>query len=392
MNPPALRLDLIEAGHVTPELMALWDDLYRRSGTAPASASPAWLTPLMRAGPRFGVAAPVLLTAWCGQELAALFPLRLAAGSWLRTVQPLDPARRSTPALLLAPEHRNRRAALVGQIADFLVDDVHVSALRRIELRDDEPTAQALLQRLRRRGFILRCMGSAPGYLIDLPGTFEEYLGRTKTARRRRVLRQEANALARAGRVEIERCCGPAIGEGEWRRIVEIQRSSWMMRRGAAVLGDALHRELVLSLAQAGLARLSILKIGGDDAAFAFGTVEHQRFHFEWTAFKLRYTELSVGKALTAHVIAEACAEGCRIFDFGTGEAEYKRFWATRCVRVRRFAAVRGSLAGAVVSAALAPRALARVPALRRVYVRLKQGERRWRLRSAIATAAPAQA
>jgi CelD/BcsL family acetyltransferase involved in cellulose biosynthesis len=67
------------------------------------------------------------------------------------------------------------------------------------------------------------------------------------------------------------------------------------------------------------------------------------------TAFKLKFeSSLSVGKVLTMQVIRHACESDIVYFDFGQGDAEYKRFWATNSHDVRRAAVGRG-LRGYVV-------------------------------------------
>jgi CelD/BcsL family acetyltransferase involved in cellulose biosynthesis len=112
-------------------------------------------------------------------------------------------------------------------------------------------------------------------------------------------------------------------------RLAEIQRESWMKRRGAAFLSERFFQNLSLEMAKAGFARAWVMTIDGDDAAFVYALVAHKKLLYIWTAFKLKYDRLNVGNILTYHSIQDACEEGILSFDFGHGDAEYKQFWST---------------------------------------------------------------
>lgn len=78
--------------------------------------------------------------------------------------------------------------------------------------------------------------------------------------------------------------------------------------------------------------------------------MSHKRLYYKWTAFKLEHAEsLSVGMVLTTRTIRKACEEGILSYDFGHGDAEYKRFWATDSHDVNRAVVGRGFCGSLIV-------------------------------------------
>lgn len=96
-------------------------------------------------------------------------------------------------------------------------------------------------------------------------------------------------------------------------------------------------------MAEAGLSYVWLMTIDGEDAAFVCALVAHGKLHYCWPAFKLKYeSSLSIGQVLLMQVVRDACNEGVLSFDFGQGDAEYKRFWATDNHNVYRASVGRG--------------------------------------------------
>jgi CelD/BcsL family acetyltransferase involved in cellulose biosynthesis len=117
-----------------------------------------------------------------------------------------------------------------------------------------------------------------------------------------------------------------------------------MKRRGAAVLGQPFYRKLLMAMAQAGIAKVWVMRIDNVDVAFVFALVTHRILYYAWTAFKLEYaSSLSVGQFLTNWTIRDACRDGILLYDFEHGDAEYKRFWSTNIYSVYRVVAGRGA-------------------------------------------------
>jgi CelD/BcsL family acetyltransferase involved in cellulose biosynthesis len=113
-------------------------------------------------------------------------------------------------------------------------------------------------------------------------------------------------------------------------------------------MNQSFPQKILLNMAKNGFAHIWILTIDGEDAAFVYTLIAHKQLHYYQTAFKLKYeSSLSVGKILTMQVIRYACENDILHFNFGQGDSEYKRFWATNSHEVQRAAVgcgFRGSL------------------------------------------------
>ena len=103
-------------------------------------------------------------------------------------------------------------------------------------------------------------------------------------------------------------------------------------------------------MAKSGLGHVWLLTMNGDDVAFGYAFVANKKLDLKWIAFKLKYeSSLSYGKILTMHMIRDACDENIESFDFGLGDSEYKKFWATDNHDVAMAAAGRGILGYLIV-------------------------------------------
>ena len=79
-------------------------------------------------------------------------------------------------------------------------------------------------------------------------------------------------------------------------------------------------------MAQANLAQAWLMTTDNADTAFGFGLVAHGQHRRVWAAFKLECSSfLSVGQFSVNWTIRDACNSGILMYDFGHGDAQYKR-------------------------------------------------------------------
>ena len=339
-----------------------WDELMRRAVGAPAFMDRSWIEPWIRRG-RFA-GEPCAVTVWEGERLVALLPLIVRSAMGVRIAVPIGVEQPGYHGLVADPAD----AGAIETAADACLRDRVFHVLRLDDAATLDAPTQALLYAFTRRGLRVARDHRNPCPAIELSCTYDEFLQRTKSSKSRQTLRRKERKLMEGGAVALTHLVGREITGEAMRRAAVVQDESWMRRRGASVLKEDFYQDLTLSAAGAGIAHLWLVTVDGEDAAFVYALVHGPRLEFVWTAFRLKYEPRSVGQVLLGWSIRDACAMGLQTYDFGHGDAEYKRFWSTGHHDVFRVVVARG-LPGRLVAAGheLTWR-LARVGWLRRLY------------------------
>lgn len=314
-----------------------WDELFERSLAAPPFLSRAWVTVLIEEGKVRGT--PLFVLAWSGPKLVALLPLAARQSLCTKIAEPIGTGLNNYLSLLSDPNYPQA----IEVLANFFKQEKVADVLYINDLSSEDEATGKLLTELAKNRFLYLHVYRYPCHYIKLGCSFDEYLSKTISTRRRRELKRNEKKVLESGAVDFEEYSGNEVSSEVITRMANIQEGSWMKRRGAAILGQPFYCRLLAEISLAGLGRVWFIKINGSDAAFGFGCIAHNRFYYQWTAFQLNYeSSLSVGKVLTMWLIREACNKGLLSFDFGRGDAEYKRFWATNSHDVRRAAVGRG--------------------------------------------------
>jgi hypothetical protein len=100
---------------------------------------------------------------------------------------------------------------------------------------------------------------------------------------------------------------------------------------GVGVSPHPSFRAYLQELAQQEKIRGYLLQVGETAIAYALGDVCQQQFNFWATSFLPNYRPYSPGLVLIQKVHDDLAAEGVQIFDFGWGEAEYKKALGSEC-------------------------------------------------------------
>jgi CelD/BcsL family acetyltransferase involved in cellulose biosynthesis len=330
----------------------------RVCGAAPFLAR-AWAEPWIAAGRARGT--PVAIAVRDGERLDALLVVLVRRVGLVRVAEPAGTGHPSYLGLLVDPARADAIELVARECASGRAFDV----LRIDDVSSADAATEALLAALAANGLRVVRRRRNPCLAIALRRPFDEFLRSRHSGKTIKNLRREERRLLERGDVALVHLVGSDVTPDAIRRAASVQEASWMARRGAAVLAGGFHRSLALSAASGGLAHLWIVTIGGEDAAFGFALASQRRIDFVWTAFRLPYEPLSVGKTLVQWIVRDACAEGFETFDFGHGDAAYKRAWATGEHSVERVAAGRGALAGVYVASCAILWDLARIAWLR---------------------------
>jgi CelD/BcsL family acetyltransferase involved in cellulose biosynthesis len=319
----SLSGELIQGKENIERLSNNWDELFNRAKGASINLSRTWIQTFIdenhyRGKLRF-------ITVWNDKKLVALLPLYIHKTFGIRIAKLISVEIPTYLGLLLDPDYPLAVSIVaetwIREKAAHIFDNKHVSTL--------DKATQSFVTELKNRGFKSTYGYERISYGMELGCSFEEYMQKTKTGKRRRKLGYAERQLFKDGNVKISNYTGKEITSEILRRIAQIQEESWLKSRGASVLKESFYQKLLNNMSQAGFGSVWLMTIDGEDAAFAFTSIAHDILYYQYVAFKLKYkSSLSIGQILLMQIIRDACERNIKYFEFGQGEAEYKRFWS----------------------------------------------------------------
>lgn len=341
----SIDLRIVEGVQGISQFSDDWDDLFARAKGASPFLSRFWIKTFVEEGKAAG--ALLLVLAFSDSNLVALFPITVRRILSVKIAVPISFKTGAYLGLLIDSDHRSA----IKHIADYIVSEKIFGIYYNADLSSEDTATNDLINELVSRGYSCRKVFRDPCFYIQLGCSFDEYLEKNfPKGRRRRKLRYKEKKLYESAHVNVTRYIGKEITPEVNRRVAAIQLKSWMKRRGAAVLGRPFYQKLMENMAAGGFGQVWLMTIDGDDAAFVYSFVAHNKHHYFWPAFKLKYeSQLSIGQMLLMRVIRDACGDGIQFLDFIYGDAGYKRFWATNCHKVFRVVAGRGFMGHLIV-------------------------------------------
>jgi len=183
----------------------------------------------------------------------------------------------------------------------------------------------------------LRYVPAATIYYFIEPGTSPtEYLGRMPRKNRHELLRKLRRFTERSGG-EIDLRCyrSPAEAKVFYPLACGVSRKTY--QRNLLDVGLPETTEFKAQLrgeAEHGAMRGYLLFFEGTAVAYAYGAVCGDCLRFRWIGYDPAFGDLSPGIVLLHQALASAIAEArFALIDFGSGEAQYKRIFATGSVR-----------------------------------------------------------
>lgn len=373
-----VHLQIVEGAEGISEFGELWDGLFARAVDATPYLSRTWVSTFVREGRIKGV--PVFVLAFSGTKLVGLFPLTVYKFLNVKIAAPIGVGEASCHGILVDPKHPSVVKCIADLITSEKVFDVYLNTF----LSTSDTASNDLLAVLAQKGHTCRQLLRSPCRYIQLGGSYDEYFKDCMSSRSRHTLRRKERRLSRNSDVRFQYYAGKEVTSETISRVAAVQEESWMKRRGAAVLGQRFYRKLLQEMAQAGLGCLWLMTINGADAAFQYAFVAHRKLYFRWTAFKLKYESLSPGHSLMMHIIHNACHDNILSIDFGPGDAEYKRFWATNHFDVNRAIAGRGLMGWIITICYFFVWQLAAIKCLHSSYRSVKKYLRRFKQKAAI--------
>jgi len=170
---------------------------------------------------------------------------------------------------------------------------------------------------------------------------YETYM-MTKSQKVRYNLRREQRKLEEQHQMDVAHFFGSDIDDRVILRMANIQKRSWLSRRGADTVDAGALNVMIRALGREGMAEVFILTLSELDVAFILNFCSARCAHCISIAFDETFLSLSPGKVLMSICIKTLLDRGINAYDFLFGDGEYKRFWANRTILVFRSVCYRG--------------------------------------------------
>ncbi|MFH1105336.1 MAG: GNAT family N-acetyltransferase [Actinomycetota bacterium] len=213
------------------------------------------------------------------------------------------------------------------------------------------PTAAAFRSALAERGFTARERIRMRSPFIDLGAgrsAYEAGLG----ARKLRELGRRRRRLEEEGTVVIEVADGSAGLDASLDEGFAVEGSGWKGSAGTAIgsapATDRFYRQAGHWAAEAGILRLSFLRVAGIAIAFDLSMAAHGTEWLLKTGYSPAWSRYSPGSLLRSAAIERAFDQGLVAYEFAGGAEPWKLEWTTTCrdiVRIEGFAP--GAIGGA---------------------------------------------
>ena len=225
--------------------------------------------------------------------------------------------------------------------------DIDWDILRFDNVSEQAPMADALMHELRDRGFVVvkRPLWRCP--YIDLPTSWDEYLGSLSRSRREAIRRKE-RALHKRGHVALTSYSGAQVGAG-MQLLIDLHDARWHGTGAFNARAAELHRHLSRELSRSGELWLFTLDVDDRPVAAWYGFVRGGTLAFYQSGRDPAWASLGVGAVLMGIMIRRAIEGGIRRFDFLRGEESYKAAWASKVAMTYELLAFRSSWRARIV-------------------------------------------
>jgi CelD/BcsL family acetyltransferase involved in cellulose biosynthesis len=319
-----------------PALREPWEDLFRAREHEP-SASFEWTEAMVRNHVRPGDRC-FLVTLFARQAVVGIVPLVLRTfplmGMPIRILAPLSEEYNTHSDLLLRDTSEAMMRALMAAIAPLAP---RWDLFRLARLVDEAPLERALKGAAVRRGLWFQERPGLPAYVLDLPVSFEAYLG-SRSAKFRNYLKRIERKVETAG-AGVDVVSESADLSAGFEALLAVERSSWKQAHGSSIVAverqTAFYRDLCEGALAAGRLHLQWLTLGGVPVAYNLGYVRQGCYHYLKTSYDHAYRQSSPSTYLRARLIESLIGQGVTRLDFPGEPYEWERQW-TDAFRWRR--------------------------------------------------------
>ncbi len=213
-------------------------------------------------------------------------------------------------------------------LCNAVLDDLRNRGIKRLDLgllRPDSIVMTALAEAAKAKGCAVSVKQEDVSSEMDLPATFEDYLGILNTKQRHEV-RRKVRRLQEAGAVEYRLLNGDLELDGTIDKFMHLFSLARDEKAGF-MTGEmeAFFRSLAASMAGAGLLRLGKLDFDGLTVAMIMCFDYNDSVYLYNSGFDPKYDSLSVGLLSKVFCIKESIQQGKKRFEFLKGNEIYKQ-------------------------------------------------------------------
>jgi len=190
-------------------------------------------------------------------------------------------------------------------------------------------------------------MGTHTAHLVELRGSFDDYVRGLKPRFRYNVQRAVRMLRQVHGDLEVERCRTPPEAEQLFMAATRVRERSWQRPVLGRLNDDAYQtsHESLLELARRGLLRSYVLRAGGIPCAFVIGYQYRDVYFYAVPGYDPAFSRHSPGSALIYLMLEDLWAlDRPRVLSFGRGDDDYKRRFGNREVCTGRWLVLRRTL------------------------------------------------
>lgn len=166
--------------------------------------------------------------------------------------------------------------------------------------------------------------------IIRLPDTVEAY-NKQISRRLRKNIRHYTNRLTQEGNITFSVSSTPSQLQNDLFILFDLHQQKQVSggERGRFYKKEQkeIMQEITMALAEAGLVRLYMLKLGGKTISTSYN-IRFAKWEYSYTmGMDPDFSLLSPGTILENHMIGEAIKDGMNVYDFLRGDEKYKSKW-----------------------------------------------------------------